>query len=50
MFFVERDRYKFLQSRILGVEFRGRCLGKQGKGSTQRKGGRGAGHKVKEKV
>lgn len=48
MSFVGRDGYQLLQLRMLGVGFRGRSLGKQGNGSMQSKGGRGAGHKVKE--
>lgn len=36
--------------RMLGVGFRDRNLGKQRNRDVQSKGGKGAGHKVKEKV
>lgn len=46
---VEKDRYKLFHSRILDVEFRDGCFGKQGNGYMQGKGGRGGGHKIKGK-
>lgn len=46
---VEKDMYKLFHSRILDVEFGGRCFGKQGNGSVQGKGGRGGGQKIKGK-